>query len=69
MARIEHVSKPASRLAEQDALHLKLGYVHLVDTLNELEQVFQKDNVLAHMVRTLCAMENTLFEYVTPERR
>lgn len=61
-----HASKPSSRLAEQDALHLKLGYVHLVDTLNELEQVFHKDNIVAHMVRTLCAMENTLFEYVTP---
>ena len=58
-----------SRLAAQDNLHLKMGYVKLHEALNELERVFAKDNIIAHMVRQLGAMEDTLFEYVVPDRR
>lgn len=58
-----------SRLAAQDMLHLKMGYVKLHEALNELERVYAKDNIIAHMVRQLGAMEDTLFEYVVPDRR
>ena len=58
--------KYSSRLAAQDGLHIKMAYVQLHQALNELEMVFAKDNTLAHMVRTMGAMEDTLFEYVIP---
>lgn len=59
----------SSRLAAQDSLHLKMAYVKMHDTLNELERVYAKDNVIVHMVRTLGAMEDTLYEYATPIKR
>jgi len=58
----------SSRLAAQDNLHLKMGYVKLHEALGELQMVFAKDNVIAHMVRQLGAMEDTLFEYVIPAK-
>lgn len=61
--------KYTSRLAAQDSLHLKMGYVKLHETLNELQMVYAKDNIIAYMVRKLGAMEDTLFEYVVPDRR
>lgn len=61
--------KYSSRMAAQDAQHLKMAYVQMHDTLNELQQVFHKDNIIAHMVRQLGAMEDTLFEYVVPNRK
>lgn len=61
-------SKYTSRLAAQDNLHLKMGYVKLHEALSELERVYAKDNVIAHMVRQLGAMEDTLFEYVIPAK-
>jgi len=57
-----------SRLAAQDNIHIKMGYVKLHEALNELERVYAKDNVIAHMVRQLGAMEDTLFEYVIPAK-
>ena len=61
--------KYSSRMATQDSLHLKMGYVKLHEALNELQMVYAKDNIIAHMVRQLGAMEDTLFEYVVPDRR
>lgn len=61
--------KYSSRMAAQDSMRLKMAYIHLHDALNELQQVWHKDNVVAHMVRRLGAMEDTLFEYVTPSRK
>lgn len=61
--------KYSSRMAAQDSARLKYAYIHLHDALNELQQVWKKDNVIAHMVRQIGAMEDTLFEYVTPSRR
>lgn len=58
--------KYSSRMAAQDSLHLKMGYVKLHEALNELQMVYAKDNIIAHMVRTMGAMEDTLFEYVMP---
>lgn len=60
--------KYSSRLAAQDSLHMKMGYVKLHEALGELQMVFAKDNVIAHMVRQLGAMEDTLFEYVIPAK-
>ena len=60
--------KYTSRLVAQDNLHLKMGYVKLHEALNELERVYAKDNIIAHMVRTMGAMEDTLFEYVIPAK-
>ena len=57
-----------TRIANQDRRHLNMAYVQLHDALNELELVFKKDNVLTHMVRQLGAMEDTLFEYITPTK-
>jgi hypothetical protein len=57
-----------SRLAAQDSLHMKMGYVKLHEALGEPQMVFAKDNVIAHMVRQLGAMEDTLFEYVIPAK-
>ena len=51
-----------------DQRHLNMAYVRMHETLNELQRVYRKDNALAKMVRTLGAMEDTLFEYVTPGR-
>lgn len=56
----------AKRLAAQDDQHIKMGYIMLHKALNELQMVFAKDNTIAHMVRTMGAMEDTLFEYVLP---
>jgi hypothetical protein len=46
-----------------------MAYVHLHDALNELSMVWKKDNIIAHAVRVLGAIEDTLFEYVVPERK
>ena len=40
-----------------------------IRVINELEHVWHKDNIIAHMVRTLGAMDDTLFEYVTPSHK
>ena len=58
----------STRRAAQDSVHLKMAYVHLHDALNELERVWKKDNIVAHMVRTIGAIEDTLFEYVVPNK-
>lgn len=61
--------KYSDRMAAQDSVRLKMAYVHLHDALNELSLVFNKDNIIAHMVRQIGAMEDTLFEYVVPNRK
>ena len=62
------VRQYSTRIANQDRRHINMAYVQLHDALNELESVFKKDNVLTHMVRQLGAMEDTLFEYITPTK-
>ncbi len=61
--------KYSSRMAAQDSIHLKMAYVHLHDALNELQMVWKKDNIIAHAVRVLGAIEDTLFQYVVPDRK
>lgn len=47
-----------------DQAHINSAYANLREALNDLNQVMDKDNLLAHMVRRLGAMEDTLYEYV-----
>lgn len=61
--------KYSSRMAAQDSIHLKMAYVKLHEALNELDMVWKKDNIIAHMAREMGAMEDTLFEYVVPNRK
>lgn len=58
--------KPSKR---QDMEHMRTGYALLKEALDELLQVYRKDNVLAKAVRTLGAIEDTIYQYVTEDRR
>ena len=49
-----------------DQLKINTAYASIRDALNALAQVRQKDNYIAHMLRTLYAMEDTIHEYVAP---
>ena len=48
----------------QDAQHLKAGYTLLKEALDELLQIREMDNITAHAVRVMGAIEDTLYEYV-----
>ena len=61
--------KYSSRMAAQDSIHLKMAYVKLHEALNELDMVWKKDNIIAHAVRVLGGIEDTLFQYVVPDRK
>lgn len=58
--------KPSKK---QDAEHLRNAYAQLVDTIDELSQVYRKDNTLAHTYRVLRAIEDTMYQYITDMRR
>jgi hypothetical protein len=66
---MEDTHSYSTKRAMQDSAHLKMAYVHLHDALNELEMVWKKDNIIAHAVRVLGAIEDTLFQYVVPDRK
>ena len=51
-------------MTREDQLHVNTAYAHLKETLDELAQVFEKDNYLAHMQTKLYALEDTLYQYV-----
>ena len=63
------MKKAANPLAANDAAHMKLAHLYMRQSLDELQQVFEKDNILAHMVRVLGAMEETLYQYATPRKK
>ena len=52
----------------QDAEHLRTGYALLHEALDELLMVYRKDNTLAHAVRVLGAIEDTLYQKITDRR-
>lgn len=56
------MDKPTKR---EDREHLKAGYALLREALEELQQVYRKDNIMAHTVRVLGAIEDTLYQEVT----
>ena len=60
------MNKPSKR---DDANHLRTAYALLNEAIDELAQVYRKDNVLAHAFRVLRAIEDTLYQYLTDERR
>ena len=49
-----------------DQMQINMAYASIRDALNALAQVRDKDNYIAHMLRTLYAMEDTIHEYVAP---
>lgn len=60
--------KYAAKVANEDQRHINYAYVQLHEALNELQRVYHKDNVLAHMVHQIGAIEDSLYEYVTPTK-
>lgn len=52
---------------KEDKIQVNKGYVALRQALNELQRVKHMDNILAHTVRTLGAIEDTLYQYATEE--
>ena len=56
------MDKPSKR---QDLRHLRDGYALLKEALDEFQQVYRKDNILANTVRTLGAIEDTIYQYVS----
>ena len=49
-----------------DQMQINTAYASIRDALNALALVREKDNYIAHMLRTLYAMEDTIHEYVAP---
>jgi hypothetical protein len=54
---------------KENAEHLRKGYALLREAVRELQRVYRKDNVLAHAVNVLGAVEDTLYEYAAQDRR
>ena len=52
----------------EDRRHLLEGYALLKEALDELQQIYNKDNTLAHTVRTLGAIEETIYQLVTARK-
>ena len=61
----QQTNKPSK---SADRQHMRMGYMLLREALDELEQVYRKDNVLAHAVRVIGAIEDTLYEYVNTRK-
>ena len=55
------MNKPSKRI---DRSHLRAGYALISEGLDELLQVYRKDNIIAHAVRVLGASVDTLYEYI-----
>jgi hypothetical protein len=53
---------------KQDMQHLRNGYALLHEALDEFLQVYRKDNILAHTVRVLGAIEDTIYQMITSRR-
>ena len=54
---------------KENVEHLRKGYALLREAVRELQRVYRKDNVLAHAVNVLGAVEDTLYEYAAQDRR
>ena len=51
----------------EDREHMRQGYALLKEALDEFDLVFLKDNIMARTVRTLSAIEDTIYQYVNEE--
>lgn len=60
------MDRPTKR---QDLQHLRTGYALLKEALDEFQQIYRKDSVMAKTVRTLGAIEDTLYQMITEDRR
>ena len=52
-----------------DAEHLRNGYALLKEAIDEFAQIYHKDNIMAHAYRVLGAIEDTLYQMITDNRR
>ena len=50
---------------KEDAQHLRAGYALLKEAVDELAQVYRKDNTLVHAYRVLGAIEDTIYQKIT----
>ena len=51
-----------------DREHLRSGYALLREALEELQQIRRMDNTMAHAVRVLGAIEDTLYQEIGDRR-
>ena len=52
----------------EDKKHLYTGYVLLKEALDEFHKVYHKDNIIAHAVRVLGAIVDTIYEYTVTSK-
>ena len=52
----------------EDKKHLYTGYVLLNEALNEFHKVYHKDNIIAHAVRVIGAIVDTMYEYTLTKK-
>lgn len=52
----------------EDKKHLYTGYVLLNEALNEFYKVYYKDNIIAHAVRVIGAIVDTMYEYTLTKK-
>ena len=57
------------RTRKSDAEHLRNGYALLKEAIDEFAQIYHKDNIMAHAYRVLGAIEDTLYQMITENRR
>ena len=53
---------------KEDRQHLVTGYALLKEALDEFQMIYNKDNTMAHTVRKLGAIEDTIYQLVTARR-
>lgn len=54
-------------MTAQDQHRVNEGYVCLKEAYDKLVQIRHMDNILARTVRTLGAIQDTLYEYIADE--
>lgn len=59
-------SNPSLR---EDKEHLRTCYALLNEAIDELAQVYRKDNITAHAMRVMGAIEDSLYQILTEDRR
>lgn len=61
--------KYSSRMAAEDMTHLHIAHANVYEAMTALERVYGKDSVIAKAIRTLGVLEDTLYQYITTDRR
>ena len=60
--------KTTKTMRRNDAEHLRNAYALLKECIDELAQVYYKDNILAHAFRVLGAIEDTMYQMISTRR-